>query len=107
MSEQNLTPEENAVAKLVGNFVGLGVVFVIAIIFDINPLKEYGWFGGLCHGGWTPWNWIMSWFSDSILVKAPLHTNAYNVCWWIGLVFGAWTWIGTLLSIFIGIFKRK
>lgn len=65
MSEQNLTPEENAVAKFIGNFVGLGIVFIIAIIFDINPLKEYGWFGGLC-GGWAPWNWIMSWFSNSI-----------------------------------------
>lgn len=98
MSEQELTQKENVVAKIIGNVVGLAAVFIVVIIFDINPLKEYGWLGGFFHGGWAPWNWIMSWFSNSVLVKAPIHTNAYNVFWWIGVVLSAWVWISTLFT---------
>ena len=98
MNEQELTRKEDVVARIIGNVVGLVVVFFVVVIFDIDPLKEYGWFGGFFHGGWAPWNWIMSWFSDSVLVKAPVHTNAYNVFWWIGVVLSAWVWISTVLT---------
>ena len=107
MSAQELNPKANALANIIGNFVGLGLVFVLAIIFDINPLKEYGWFGGLVHGGWSPANWIMSLFSDTILVKAPIYTNAYKVWWWIGLVLGVWQWVKILLTTIGYIRKYK
>lgn len=109
MSEQELTPKAKALSNYIGMIVGLATVFVLAIIFDIDSSKEYGWFLGFFHGGWAPANWIMSWFNDSILVKAPIHTNAYNVFWWIGLVIGALQWIKLLLATIglIGICKNN
>lgn len=59
---------------------------LMAWILSINPFKEYGWFMGMIHGSLAPFNWVISWFSDAWFVKAPLHTTAYNVFWWIFLV---------------------
>ena len=98
MSEQEVNQANNPKAALIGNLVAIGIMFVMAIIFDIEPQKEYGWFGGWYQGFWVPVNWIMSWFNDSILVKAPIHTNAYNVFWWFGLILGAWQWIKIILG---------
>ena len=37
--------------------------------------------------------------NGSVLLKAPLHTNAYNTWWWIGLVIGCWSWLKIVLQI--------
>lgn len=99
MNEQKMKTKAEAVGSIIGILFGMGIGFVIAVIFDINPAKEYGWFAGFFHGCWLPINWIMSWFSDSVLIKAPLHTTAYNVWWWINAVFGVWFWIKMILMI--------
>ena len=75
---------------------------VLCVAF-INPEKEYGWFMGNLHGAWSLHNWILSCFNGDILVKAPLHTSAYNIWWWIGLVFSVYSWIKSLLLIIINI----
>lgn len=62
------------------------VMFAVAWILRMNPEKEYGWFMGLVHGGLVIPNWIISLFNSDWLYKAPLHTNAYMVFWWINVV---------------------
>jgi len=99
MNEQKMKTKTTSVVAIIINLLGIGVYFVLAAIFDINPAKEYGWFAGGAHGCWAPAYWIMSWFSDSLLVKAPLHTTAYSVWWWIGVITAGWIWIKTLLNI--------
>lgn len=99
MDEKQMQTRAEAVGAIIGNILTLIVVFVLAVIFDINPSKEYGWFAGGFHGCWLPANWIMSWFGDSVLMKAPIHTTAYNVFWWIGVVLGVWAWIKMILAI--------
>ena len=86
-------------ASVISNLFVIGLVFALALIFDINPAKEYGWFLGSLHGAWIPANWILSLFNDSVLLKAPLHTNAYNTWWWIGVVMGVWSWIRIVLQL--------
>lgn len=64
----------------------LGLGCLLAWLLSIEPLNEYGWFMGIIHGALAPFNWVISWFNDFWFVKAPLHTTAYNVFWWISLV---------------------
>lgn len=99
MDEQKMKTKAEAVGSIIGALIGIGFWFGLAAIFDINPAKEYGWFAGIFHGFSLPTYWIMSWFSDSVLLKAPLHTTAYNVWWWIDVVFGVWWWIKMILII--------
>ncbi len=101
MNEQAMEQKANAVGFLFGNLFALGIAFALAAIFDINSAKEYGWFMGSLHGAWLPANWILSWFNDSVLLKAPLHTNAYTTWWWIGVVVGCWSWLKVVLQIII------
>lgn len=103
MDEQKMKTKAETVGAIIGTLLVIGLYFVLAAIFDINPAKEYGWFAGGFHGGWAPAYWIMSWFSDSLLVKAPLHTTAYNVWWWIGVISAGWLWIKMLLNIIASI----
>lgn len=106
MNEQALEQKANAVGVLIGNLFVIGLVFALASIFDINSAKEYGWFMGGLHGAWIPANWILSLFNDSVLLKAPLHTNAYNTWWWIGVVIGVWSWIRIALQVIVA-FRAK
>lgn len=79
--------EENAVIALLKVCFVIVIFFVVAAVADINPLEEYGWFSGCSHGLLAIPNWVMSWFSDTVIIKAPLCTSAYIVSWWIGLIF--------------------
>lgn len=101
MNEQEMQQKASAAGSVIGSLLVLGLVIVLALVFDINPAKEYGWFMGSLHGAWLPANWILSFFNESVLLKAPLHTNAYNTWWWIGVVCGVWGWIRTLLQVII------
>jgi hypothetical protein len=95
------------VKNIVTNLVSLIAVFVLAAIFDIQVLKDYGWFAGLFPGAWAPAYWIMSWFSDAVIVKAPLHTTAYGVWWWIGLIGGVFQWISIIFSLIFNVKSLK
>lgn len=87
MSENVTKVEENALINLVSVCMTIIVCFVVAAtICKIKPLEEYGWFQGAMHGLLAIPNWLMSLFSNSVLIKAPIHTSAYNVSWWIGLI---------------------
>lgn len=105
MDEAKLEVKASAVGVIVGSLIGLGAGFLIACIFDINPLKEYGWIGGYFHGTWGVFNWIISWFNGDVFMKAPLHTNAYNAFWWIGFIFSVWLSVRSLLIIIANLRK--
>ena len=73
------------------------VYYLIAYFFcSINPEKTYSWYSGIWHGLFLFPNAIMSLFSDSIYVKAPNGTTAYNVFFYItaflSLSTGGGTW---------------
>ena len=103
MTNEMIGIKAEAVGRILGICIVFGSLFLVVTIFDINPEKEYGWFMGNLHGVWSLHNWILSCFNGDILVKAPLHTSAYNIWWWIGLVLSVYTWIEFLLSIIINI----
>lgn len=103
MTNEMIEIKGAAVGRILGICIAFGLFFLWVTIFDINPEKEYGWFMGSLHGFWSLHNWILSCFNGDILVKAPLHTSAYNIWWWIGLVLSVYTWIEFLLSIIINI----
>ena len=103
MTNEMIEIKSAAVGRILGICIAFGLFFLWVTIFDINPEKEYGWFMGSLHGFWSLHNWILSCFNGDILVKAPLHTSAYNIWWWIGLVLSVYTWIEFLLSIIINI----
>lgn len=105
MEEKVLEQKATVAGQAIGYFIGMGFIIALALIFDINPTKEYGWFAGCLHGAWIPANWIISFFKEGTLLKAPLHTNAYNTWWWIGAVCGVWTWVKFALGL-IGSFRN-
>ena len=71
-----------AIGQFLGNIFGLVIAFFIAVWFTIDAGYEYGWF----HGAWVPFNWLRSLFDSAIHMKAPIHTSAYTVWWWIGMI---------------------
>ena len=73
--------------------------FIFALIVSISATSEYGWFMGIVHGYLAPYNWVISWFSDSWLVKAPIHTTAYNVFWWIALISSCGDFIRSIFQL--------
>lgn len=80
-----ISREENLVGK---SYIGCYTIctvllFLLCWLFNIEGNKEYGWFAGFWHGLWVPYNWIRSCIFNDIYIKAPLHTSAYNVIWWI------------------------
>ena len=73
--------------QFIGVFIELALFFFFAWLLSIEPLKEYGWFLGGVHGVLAPFNWVISWFSDTWFVQAPFHTTAYMIFWWISMIF--------------------
>ncbi len=92
------------IGYLIGAVVGLPLGFFLCWIFNIEGGKEYGWFAGCWHGGWMVLNWIRSLFFD-VYVKAPFHTTAYNVFWWIFAIWGCVT-LGIMVLRLIGIIRK-
>ena len=76
---------------------------LVYFFFSIEPDKTYTWWQGAFHGAWVVPNWIVSWFKDGYYVKAPMHTAAYNVWWWI---FCIWMCLGWITAIFVA-FKKS
>ena len=94
----------NAIGIILGSILGICLAFLLTWIFNINPEKEYGWFAGLWHGSWAPYNWIRSLIFDDIYVKAPLHTTAYNWFWWIFFIFSLWILLRSVVRL-IGLIR--
>lgn len=55
-------------------------------ICDISSTETYSWYSGIWHGIFFFPNLLRSFFSDA-LYKAESYTTAYNVWWWIVVVF--------------------
>ena len=75
-----------AIGRFLGYIFGLVIAFFIAVWFTIDAGYKYGWFAGGFHGAWVPFNWLRSLFDGAIHMKAPIHTSAYTVWWWIGMI---------------------
>ena len=74
--------------RIVSFSVEVIIAFGLALLFPIVVDKAYGWFGGLFHGAFLIPNWIISWFTDGHLLRAPLCSGAYNIWWLAGAVLG-------------------
>ena len=78
---------------LMGICIGIVLAFMLSFFLcDIKPEIESGWLRGLWHGGNFAQNLILSFF-DGRLLKAPLHSTAYSVFWWISCIGSVITWI--------------
>lgn len=106
---QNSTAEKTA--KLIGWFIGVllgaGLGLLIAYWLQIDPLKEYGWWGGCWQGGTSIYHWILSFFDDGIIVRAPLRTTAYSVFWWVCTIFNIYVLINCLILLPIKILRNR
>lgn len=86
--------------------IGILVCLGLAWLLRINPETEYGWFMGVVHGLLLVPNWIISLFDASWLVKAPLHTQVYNVMWWVcgvlNILYWLWAIAGAAMAMVRG-----
>ena len=82
-----------AFSYLMGICIGIALAFMLSFFLcDIHPEIESGWLRGFWHGGNLVQNLILSFF-DGRLLKAPLHSTAYSVFWWICSIGSVITWI--------------
>ncbi|MDR1330620.1 MAG: hypothetical protein LBK07_00775 [Tannerella sp.] len=90
--EQNLPSGCAVSAHIIGTLIGLGISLLIPYyLCHINPEIEAGWLRGFWHGGNFVGNLVLSLF-DGRLLRAPLHTAAYSVFWWISTVGSCIVW---------------
>ena len=86
--------------------IGVAVCVAVAVLLRIDPQTEYGWFMGAVHGFLLVPNFIVSLFDGSWLVKAPLHTQMYNIDWWvcgvIDVIYWIWAVAGAVLAMIKG-----
>lgn len=86
--------------------IGWVIAFVIAYFLQIDPSKEYGWWGGFWQGIFIVPHWIMSWFDSDILVRAVYRTTGYNIWWWIQLFLVGYSWLSSLIRLILS-FRHK
>lgn len=99
-----MKPRTKSFYNLLSLIIGAAI---FGAIFSIDPTKEYSWLGGMFHGGWVVGNWILSFFMDDHLVKAPIHTTSYNIFWWIGCVFVSLSCLGSFITLLFGKSNKK
>jgi len=103
--ETILNKKATLFSTLMGVIIGLVIALMISyFLCHINPEIESGWLRGLWHGSNFVPNFVLSFF-DGRLLKAPLHSTAYSVFWWmcsigsvivwIVMIFG---WIGAIVK---------
>lgn len=73
--------------------------FVGWLFCNIDPGETYSWFSGIWHGIFFIPNLLRSIFTDA-LFKAQSYTDAYNVFWWISVIFSITG------GAFTGLFRR-
>ena len=82
---------------------GVAICFGLAWWLRIDPAQEYGWWMGIVHGLLLVPNWLISLVDSTWLVKAPLHTQMYNIDWWVcgilNIIYWLWAVIGAVISI--------
>ena len=83
------------------------LLLIIAYLYSIKPDFEYSWWWVILHGPLVPANWILSFFDASKLCKAPLHTTAYNILWWISCVLTIFTTVMQLIAVVMTLLRRK
>ncbi|MDR1602539.1 MAG: hypothetical protein LBS42_08945 [Tannerella sp.] len=81
--EQKLNPGCAVSVYIVSSIIMFGIGLLIPyFLCRIDPAIEAGWLRGLWHGSNFVGNLILMLFEERLL-KAPLHTTAYSVFWWI------------------------
>ena len=81
--------------------------FIVACFYTIKPDFEYSWWWMFIHGALIPANWVLSFFDASKLCKAPMHTTAYNILWWISCVCTIFTTMMQIIIIIKSLIRKK
>ncbi len=84
----------NDKSKKINILMILGIpvlVFINYYFFPVQETKCYSWIVGVWDGFFAAPNYILSLIFDGFYAKAPLHTEAYNVFWWIFMLFSTVT----------------
>ncbi len=88
---------------LIQLLIGIAVCLGAAYLLRIDPQTDYGCFMGGVHGLLLVPNWLLSIFNHEWMIKAQLHTSAYNIAWWvcgiIDIAYWAWAIIGAIISM--------
>lgn len=91
---------------LMGICIGIALALMISFFLcNINPDIESGWLRGVWHGSNFVQNLILSFF-DGRLLKAPLHSTAYSVFWWMCSISSVIVWILVIFG-WISNFRKK
>ncbi|MDR2384261.1 MAG: hypothetical protein LBD80_01170 [Tannerella sp.] len=91
--EQKLSPGCAVSIFIFGSLLGMGLALLIPYyLCRIDPAIEAGWLRGMWHGGNFVGNLILTLFEDRLL-KAPLHSTAYSVFWWLSTVLACIMWL--------------
>lgn len=86
--------------KFIRFMITVAISFGFAWWLRIEPEQSYGWFMGLIHGGLLIPNWILSFFMEDWLVKAPIHSVMYTIDWWIMAVICGFSWLMNVINLF-------
>ncbi|MBR1518666.1 MAG: hypothetical protein IJ624_04110 [Prevotella sp.] len=76
--------------------VPLGILFAY-LLCNIEAEHTYGWFSGLWHGIFIPFNLLRGLFVNA-LCKAESCTTMYNVFWWVLAASWAYTFLGLFFA---------
>lgn len=91
---------------LMGICIGIAAALMISFFLcNINPCIESGWLRGLWHGSNFVQNLILKIF-DGRLLKAPLHSIAYSIFWWMCSIGSVIVWV-VLIFGWITTFRKK
>lgn len=70
-------------------------IILACLLCNIDSLTTYTWYSGIWHGLFFVPNLIRSWFDSSVLYKANFCTTAYNVWWWLTVI---WSNLGIIFG---------
>ena len=87
--------------------IGVAICVAIAVLLRIDPGVEYRWFMGAVHGFLLVPNFIVSIFDGSWLIKAPIHTQMYNIDWWVCGVLDIIYWIWAIAGAVVAMVKGR
>lgn len=86
---------------------GTAIGLLVAFCLRIDPIREYGWWGGIWQGCIAIYHWILSLFDNRILVRAVHRTLCYDIWWWATLSANIIAWMLLLLRLIIPFKKDK
>ncbi|MDR1633303.1 MAG: hypothetical protein LBR97_10630 [Dysgonamonadaceae bacterium] len=104
MEERTVTTTA-AIMYVIMLMIGLGIGLLIPyFLCHIDPNINAGWLRGFWHGSNFIGNLILSLF-DGRLLKAPVHTAAYNFFWWFFTISSCLMWLGFCINMIKGLGK--